>query len=83
MGQGWEEAYRAAVLETDHYRLAAKVDLATAALQDRLLKLASDEKRDRERQQIAAERHQIMDGLRTLEMIRRTELDIPAGQLPR
>jgi hypothetical protein len=37
MYQDWEEAYRAAVLETDHNKLIDKMDSATTVLRKSLL----------------------------------------------
>ena len=71
MHQEWEEAYRAAVLETDHNRLIDKIDSATTVLRKSLLEASSP------REHIG-ERERIEDALRTLDMIRRTELQIPA-----
>jgi len=71
MYQDWEEAYRAAVLETDHNKLMDKIDSATTVLRKSLLEASSPPEHIGERQRIE-------DALRTLDMIRRTELQIPA-----
>lgn len=71
MRQDWEEAYRAAVLETDHHKLAEKIDLAITVLRQCLKESSSPPERSSERQRIE-------DALRTLDMIRRIELQIPA-----
>jgi len=71
MYQDWEEAYRAAVLETDHNRLMDKIDSATTVLRKSLLEASAPREHIGERQRIE-------DALRTLDMIRRTELQIPA-----
>ena len=67
----WEELYTAAVLETDPGKVADRIDKAQDALRERLhtlrqLPLA----RDRERQRLE-------DAIRTLNMIRATELQSP------
>jgi len=64
----WEELYTAAVLETDPGKVADRIDKAQDALRERLhtlrqLPLA----RDRERRRLE-------DAIRTLNMIRATEL---------
>jgi antitoxin component HigA of HigAB toxin-antitoxin module len=69
--QDWEEAYRAAVLETDYHKLADKIDLAVTVLTECLLEVSSSPEHIGERQRIE-------DALRTLDMIRRIELQIPA-----
>jgi len=71
MRQDWEEAYRAAVLETDHHKLAEKIDLAITVLRQCLKESSSPPERSSERQRME-------DALRTLDMIRRIELQIPA-----
>jgi len=71
MPQNWEEAYRAAVLETDHHKLAEKIDLATTLLRQCLKESSSPPKRSSERQRME-------DALRTLDMIRRIDVQIPA-----
>jgi hypothetical protein len=71
MYQDWEEAYRAAVLETDHNKLIDKIDSATTVLRKSLLEASSPPEPIRERQRIE-------DALRTLDMIRRIELQIHA-----
>jgi len=70
MHQEWEEAYRAAVLETDHNKLMDKIDSATTVLRKSLLEASSPPEHIGERQRIE-------DALRTLDMIRRIELQIP------
>jgi hypothetical protein len=71
MLQDWEGAYRAAVLETDEHKLMGKIDSAMAVLRACLLELDSSPEHFDERQRIS-------DALRTLEMIRRIELNVPA-----
>jgi len=71
MYEDWEEAYRAAVLETDHNKLIDKIDSATTVLRKSLLEASSPPEHIGERQRIE-------DALRTLDMIRRIELQIPA-----
>ena len=71
MYQDWEEAYRAAVLETDHNKLMDKIDSATTVLRKSLLEASSPPEH-------LGERQRIEDALRTLDTIRRTELQIPA-----
>jgi hypothetical protein len=64
----WEELYAAAVLETDPQKISERIDQAQNALRDRwrdLQKLPLA--RDRERQQLE-------DAIRTLNLIRQTEL---------
>jgi hypothetical protein len=68
---GWEETYRAAVLETDQNKLIDKIDFAIAALGASLAELDSAPER-------SAERRRILDALCTLDMIRRVELKVPA-----
>jgi hypothetical protein len=67
MHQDWQEIYRAAVLETDDDKLAGKIDLATAVLQEVLLELSSLPGHSSEQQRIT-------DALQTLDIIRRIEL---------
>jgi hypothetical protein len=67
----WSEAYRAAVLETDHCKLADKLDPANVALWERLLEISSTSDH-------AEERQRLMDALLTIDMIRRIELKVPA-----
>jgi signal transduction histidine kinase len=69
MRQNWQEIYRAAVLETDHHKLANKIDLATAALGEVLREPSSGPEHSSEKQRIT-------DALRTLDIIRRIELQI-------
>jgi hypothetical protein len=71
MYQDWEEAYRAAVLETDHNKLIDKMDSATTVLRKSLLEASSPPAH-------LGERQRIKDALRTLDMIRRIELQISA-----
>jgi hypothetical protein len=84
MGRDWRDAYRVAVLETDQHKLADKVDSASAVLRNCLQQFgsadqpsASEQKSTADEQQSTRERQQITDALRILDMIRRTELDIP------
>src|ERR1700737_3078056 len=67
MHQDWEEAYRAAVLETDHHKLIDKIESATTVLRESLLEASSSPEH-------LSERRRIEDALRTLDMIRRIEL---------
>jgi hypothetical protein len=67
----WEEVYRAAVLETDHRKLADKLDAANVVLWERLLEIGSAS-------DYSKERHRLTDALLTLDMIRRIELKVPA-----
>jgi hypothetical protein len=67
MPQHWEEAYRAAVLETDRDKLADRIDLAMAVLRACLREI-----------RCSRERQRIEDAVRTLDLIRRTELTISA-----
>jgi hypothetical protein len=83
MGRDWQEAYRVAVMETDQQKLADKIDSACAVLQDCLQEFGSAHEhgsgeRQKDEQQNARERQQIINALRTLDLIRRTELNIPA-----
>ena len=71
MPQDWEEAYRWAVLETNGHKLADKIDLAMTLLRECLLETSSSPQHHSERQRME-------DALRTLDMIRRIELRIPA-----
>jgi hypothetical protein len=70
MVQDWERAYRAAMLETDQRKLVGKIDSATEVLRACLLELGSSNEETSETERIA-------DALRTLELIRRVELEIP------
>jgi uncharacterized protein HemX len=67
MPHDWELAYRDAMLETDHQKLAAKIDSAIGVLESRLSQLSSLPEHTRERERIA-------DALRTFEAVRRVEL---------
>ena len=71
MSENWQEAYLAAVLETDQCKLMGKIDSAMAVLRACLRELASSPKEN-------GETERIQDALLTLEVIRRTELQIPA-----
>jgi hypothetical protein len=70
MVQDWERAYRAAMLETDQRKLVGKIDSATAVLEACLLELGPSAEESGETERIA-------DALRTLELIRRVEVEIP------
>ena len=64
----WEELYAAAVLETDPEKMSERIDLAQDALRDRwrdLQKLPLARERERQR---------VEDAIRTLNLIRDTEL---------
>ena len=66
--QFWEELYVAAVLETDPAKVAARIDQAQNALSERWRILCQAPRaRDRERQRVE-------DAMRTLNLIRDTEL---------
>jgi hypothetical protein len=71
MSEDWQEAYLAAVLETDQCKLIGKIDSAMAVLRACLLELGSSPKEN-------GETERIQDALLTLEVIRRIELQIPA-----
>jgi hypothetical protein len=84
MGRNWRDAYRGAVLETDQLKLAEKVNSASTVLQNCLQEFSSadqpsthEQQSTADEQQSTRERQQITDALRILDMIRRTELDIP------
>ena len=64
----WEELYAAAVLETDPDKISERIDLAQDALRDRW--------RDLQKLPLARnrERRQLEDAIRTLNLIRQTEL---------
>lgn len=69
--QLWEELYTAAVLEPDPSKVSDRIDQAQTALRERLhqlrqLPLAHDR-----------ERRRLEDAIRTLNMIRATELEAP------
>jgi hypothetical protein len=67
MSQDWEAVYRAAVLELDLEKMPEKIDLAVSVLTGRLRETSSSPK-DK------MEKGRIEDALRTLDIIRRTEL---------
>jgi len=71
MTRDWEGEYRAAVLETDRHNLLGKIDRARNALRACLLELASSPAASGEKERIA-------DALRTLDVIRRVELETRA-----
>jgi hypothetical protein len=71
MSEKWEEVYRAALLEPDERKLDARITSAIPVLQGHLLELDGSPEHVGEKQRIA-------DALRTLEMIRRVELKLPA-----
>jgi hypothetical protein len=84
MDRDWRHAYRVAVLETDQHKLTEKINSASAVLRSCLQEISSADQPSANEQQSAAdeqqstrERQQITDALRILDMIRRTELDIP------
>ena len=64
-----EELYAAAVLETDPEKMSERIDLAQDALRDRW--------RDLQRLPLARERERqrVEDAIRTLNLIRQTELE--------
>ena len=66
--KAWEELYVAAVLENDPTKVADRINLAQDALRDRWQILCQTPRaRDRERQRVE-------DAMRTLNLIRQTEL---------
>ena len=70
--QAWVELYTAAVLETDPSKVVGRIDKARDALRDRWHTLQQMPLgRDRERRRVE-------DAIRTLNMIRATELQAPA-----
>ncbi len=69
MGSNWQEIYQAAVLETDRDKLAQKIHCALMLLQNQIHELGSSGHNSMERQRIT-------DALRTLETIRRSEIQI-------
>jgi hypothetical protein len=71
MPQDWEAVYRAAVLEMDRYKMAERIELAVSVLTGRLLEAGSSPEHN-------VERRRIVEALRTLDVIRRTELQISA-----
>jgi len=75
MLQDWQGAYRAAMLETDERELVGKIESATAVLRACLLELGSSMDEEGEAERIA-------DALRTLELIRQVELEIPKKARP-
>jgi hypothetical protein len=64
-GYGWEEVYKAAMLETDHGKLRNLVQSAKAAIDARLHDLQMD------RRGTPEERHAISDALAGLNFLRR------------
>jgi hypothetical protein len=71
MPQDWEAVYRAAVLEMDRDKMAERIDVAISVLTGRLLEAGSSPEHN-------IERRRIVDALHTLDVIRRTELQISA-----
>jgi hypothetical protein len=71
MPQDWEEVYRAAVLEMDHYKMAKRIDVAISVLTGRLLEAGFSPEHN-------IERRRIVDALHTLDVIRRAELQLSA-----
>jgi hypothetical protein len=68
----WEEAYAAAVLETDPAKLADRIDQAQGALRERWHTLHQTPRaHDRERRRVE-------DAMRTLNLILEAELRSPA-----
>jgi hypothetical protein len=66
--KAWEELYVAAVLESDPTKVEGRIDLAQDALRERWQVLCqAPPARDRERQRVE-------DAMRTLHLIRETEL---------
>jgi hypothetical protein len=72
-GYGWEEVYKAAMLETDHGKLRNLVQSAKAAIDARLHDLQVD------RRGTPEERHAISDALAGLNFLRR-ELEKPSSK---
>jgi hypothetical protein len=71
MPQDWEAVYRAAVLEMDRQKMSERIDLAVSVLTGRLREASTLPEHN-------IERHRIEDALHTLDVIRRTELQISA-----
>ncbi len=70
--QAWEELYAAAVLETDPAKVVDRINLAQNALRQRWETLHHMPlKRDHERRRLE-------DAMRTLNLIRQTEIEAPA-----
>jgi hypothetical protein len=67
----WEELYRAAVVESDPAKIQERINLAQGALRDRWKTL------DRIPLAHDRERQRIEDAMRTLDLIRNTELRAP------
>ncbi len=66
--KAWEELYAAAVLENDPTKVAYRISLAQDALREHWQMLCRTPRaRDRERQRVE-------DAMRTLDLIRQTEL---------
>ncbi len=66
--KAWEELYVAAVLESDPAKVESRIDVAQGALRERWQILCQAPRaRDRERQRVE-------DAMRTLNLIRETEL---------
>lgn len=68
MTEHWEEVYEAALLEMDQRKMAERIDTATVVLGSALRELSDVPERSHEKAWIE-------DALRTLQMIRQTELN--------
>jgi hypothetical protein len=68
MNEHWEEVYEAALLEMDQRKMAERIDAATTVLGSALRELSDVPERRHEKAWIE-------DALRTLQMIRQTELN--------
>jgi hypothetical protein len=68
MNEHWEEVYEAALLEMDQRKMAERIDAATTVLGSALRELSDAPERRHEKAWIE-------DALRTLQMIRQTELN--------
>jgi hypothetical protein len=71
MPEDWQEAYASAMLETDKKKLTVKIETAKEVLQFWFSGLASSPEH-------APQRQRIEDALRTLDMVRRIELQASA-----
>lgn len=67
MSEHWEEVYEAALLEMDRRKMAERIDTATVVLGTALREVSDVPERNQEREWIE-------DALRTLQMLRQTEL---------
>jgi hypothetical protein len=67
----WEDIYRAAVLETDHGKLAEKIEAANVVISQRLVEIGAETGHAKERQRLT-------DALLTIDTIRRIEFKAAA-----